>query len=357
MLAVDVLGIAHGYLASLLLVALLKAVKYERLGGRARLSCGDLSANAVWVGVLASLLLIDYPAAKVASALTAVFLITALWLDAVLFAIFTIELGPGGVGDIVVSILARELGELGMARRFISGHKLFLLLPLGGIAMWGSLAADAGGWLWSLAIALQIYLGAAVAFMPSSLGPGLLWLGRAALLVARGMGWHASPGWLLIAPGIWVMGALARLFGVRVRPFFRQRSLLREFLWARPLPRVGAWSARTEHASLAHLKAQPWRPSALHGTLRGESVVLISIESLGRDHLHAYSPGGARVPWLEELERRGVVSQHHFCVSPTTNNAHRALYLSAYAEAGARDCLAATCRQTRCGSACLPACC
>src|SRR5262249_37180259 len=57
-------------------------------------------------------------------------IVALLWLDAVLFRVFTIELGPGGVADVVLSVLYRELAELSYARRFFAAHRCFALLPV-----------------------------------------------------------------------------------------------------------------------------------------------------------------------------------------------------------------------------------
>ena len=58
-------------------------------------------------------------------------LFLGLWLDAALYRIFTIELGPDGVGSLILSVLFEELSELAMARKFFRAHLAFsLLLPL-----------------------------------------------------------------------------------------------------------------------------------------------------------------------------------------------------------------------------------
>ena len=87
---------------------------------------------------------------------------------------------------------------------------------------------------------------------------------------------------------------------------------------------------RPEHAALFAQAPRPPRPSPAHGTLRGSDVLLLTFESVGRQHLEAFTPGGARAPFLEGRAATGLRSRHHACVSPTTNNAHRALYTSGY---------------------------
>src|SRR5438445_678324 len=74
--------------------------------------------------------------------------------------------------------------------------------------------------------------------------------------------------------------------------------------------------------------ARPPRSSSAHGLLAGRDVVLYTFESIGRDHASA-----GRMPFLDGLLPRAVRSSSHFCLSPTTNNAHIALYASDYTTA------------------------
>jgi membrane-anchored protein YejM (alkaline phosphatase superfamily) len=55
----------------------------------------------------------------------------------------------------------------------------------------------------------------------------------------------------------------------------------------------------------------------------------LTIVSVGRAHL-----ARARLPTLARLASSAVVSRRHFCVCPTTNNAHAAIYFGAYRPVG-----------------------
>src|SRR6185369_16437828 len=76
------------------------------------------------------------------------------------------------------------------------------------------------------------------------------------------------------------------------------------------------------HRAVLERAPQPPGKSELFGRLRGENVILVTFESLGRDHLNDVH--------MPIFERRSLWSRHHLCLSPTTNNAHQALYSASY---------------------------
>lgn len=259
-------------------------------------------------------------------------LLLALWLDALLFRVFNIELGPGGVRSIVLSALARELGEIAWARRFLSANLAFALLPLALVPLLAYGAMPRASELFTL---LGVLIWLLLALREARAGP----LGLA-LLVANGAALASSVGLTLAAaallpawPALYAFWSTRReepLLGLGPgRP-----STVLDFLLPRPLPVYPGWRPRPEHEALLALAPEPPPPSPQRGALSGADVVLITFESLGRDHLAAYARGGAEAPFLTGMLERSVSSANHFCLSPTTNNAHAVLYTSRYAEAG-----------------------
>ncbi|HLL56202.1 MAG TPA: sulfatase-like hydrolase/transferase, partial [Myxococcaceae bacterium] len=181
-----------------------------------------------------------------------------------------------------------------------------------------------------LFLALGAYLAAAsVACVPAPAR-------RQALLAVGALGGAVAlpvlaPSWTVPAAAV-AFGAVAlsrALGGKGARDPYGIRHFLRE----RPLPDREGFTPRPEHAQLVTRPAAPPRPSAAHGLLRGRDVILLTFESVGRSHLSAFSRGGACTPFLEGLLPGALRSRHHACVSPTTNNAHLALYGSRYGEA------------------------
>ena len=118
-------------------IALLSTIRATKLHGfalHARASAGDLAAwAAVSIALAATAALL--PAIGIALAAVAWLLLFGLWLDAVLFRVFTIELGPGGVGGVVLGVLYRELSEMACARRFFRGNRVFAWLPIAALVM------------------------------------------------------------------------------------------------------------------------------------------------------------------------------------------------------------------------------
>ncbi|HEX8536321.1 MAG TPA: hypothetical protein VF664_02580, partial [Cystobacter sp.] len=92
--------------AAAALLVLVKAVKYRDFTETPALLWEDVGWVAL--GELAVVLLaLAGPVGRVVGTLAGTLLFAALWLDAVLFRIFTIELGPGGVGSVILSVLYR----------------------------------------------------------------------------------------------------------------------------------------------------------------------------------------------------------------------------------------------------------
>jgi hypothetical protein len=312
------------YLSGALLFRLIQAEKYRELRPEAAPALGDhLLLAALPLALLA-------PAAasgalSAAGLLLGAALFSALWLDAVLFRLFTIELGPDGIGGVVFSELYREVAGLSLARRFFSSRGLFALLPAAALsAHLAPLLPDGSAAGTALSLSLIAYFGAALLEAPRrSWLDGLLLsalaasglIGAAPLapaLPAALAGWWLSSPRVMPATGLWY--------------FFRPR----------PLPRRRGFVPRPEHAPLLAARPRPPGKSPLFGRLRGADVILLTFESLGRDHLAAFSgPGrGASAPLLEGLLSRATYSLHHSCVSPTTNNAHLALYSGGYTAQG-----------------------
>lgn len=271
------------YAAGIVLLGVTRTVKLA--GHRASAPLGPLD-HLAWAGValfLGAASAIAPPLATSLLLLLGLFVFVGLWLDALLYRVFTIELGPGGVGSVVLAALYRELAEMEMARRFWRENRVFALLPL--------------------------------AALLAMLRP----------LLPRGGAWDVATGVVLLA---YLLAALAI-----VRPALLGRSdappVLRTFLWARRLPFHPGFVCRPEHAHLLEPEPKAPPPSQRHGALAGASVLLVTIESLGRAHLAA-----ARLPTLQRLASSGVVSRRHFCVCPTTNDSHAALYFGAYRTRG-----------------------
>ncbi len=276
------------YAIGIVLLAALRSVKLHDFRSAQGLSWGD---HAGWLAISAAVAGADQvvPGLSAAAALVTAGLLVDLWVDALLFRVFTIELGGGGLRGIVAPVLYCELAELAFARRFLRQNLAFALFPLAAL----TLAA------WSI-----------VPF--ASVGHAVL----TALLLA-----YASM--LLVR----AQGASALLPG-------RGRGVLAGFLLARPLPRQTGFAPRAEHAALLALAPRIPRPSAAHGSLAGANVLLVTIESLGQAQLSPLSTERAHMPFLESLRARGLASRDHFCISPTTNNAHVALHASRYREDG-----------------------
>jgi hypothetical protein len=316
------------------LAVLVKAVKSRDFTSGTSLGRDDLGWVALLGLGLAGLALLG-PVGLVLGGLVGTLLLSALWLDAVLFRIFTIELGPGGVGSVILSVLYRELAELAFARRFFAAHRLFALLPGAALLLLGGVLLTPPGASRLAAVALPTaWLLLCASFSAPPRARRQVFAASALLVATAGLEWR-FPGWT------WVLAAvpLGVMGGAWLRPSRHAApDALRHFFTERPWPGARDFQPRPEHAPLLAQAPRAPRASAHHGLLQGCDVLLFTFESVGRAHLSALTPGGAPAAFFEGLLPGALRSRHHACVSPTTNNAHSALYTSGYG-AGASACL------------------
>ena len=66
--------------------------------------------------------------------------------------------------------------------------------------------------------------------------------------------------------------------------------------------------------------AEPPSPSTEHGKFKDCNIVLISLESVGKSALDFYEPGGARTPTFNALSKNAYIPKNHSCISPNTRN-------------------------------------
>lgn len=254
-----------------------------------------------------------------------------LWLDALLFRVFTIELGPGGVRDIVPAVLYQELAELSYARRFLREHRSFPLLPVAACLTCLDAGANLSGALHLIALGGAVGL-LAITALTSDWAGRLRALGLVAAL-ALTLAFEREAWFFLVPP-------LTLVIAGAPWPRADAPAGIAHFFVARRPPAPRRFRPRPEHAALLEASPSLPEPSRHHGSLRGAPIVLFTFESVGRDHLEVHRTGGAEAPLYRSLLERGLVSSAHACVCPTTNAAHVSLYHADYAE-GAFSAVAA----------------
>jgi len=314
------LALGAAFAAAAFGVALVEAIKFERRVrvGLSPADAASIALAAVAIGAVAAL----SPWAGAGAAVLGALFFVGLWLDAVLFRVYSIELGAAGVRSIVVPVLYRELAEVSFARSFLRAHAPFLAAPpLVALALLTpSLPRPAAAVSALLCAAAMVPL---LALAPPPARPSLAGWPIAAALVGAGQ-WVEQP-WLRAAAA----AAVAVALGLNLRgPAGPSVSV--GFVRPRRLPRARGFTPRPEHAAQLILAPRPPRPSALRGVAAGSDVLLITVESLGRAHVSLYG-GPARTPFLESVAAAGVRVRHHFSPCPLTNDAHQVLYGGEYA--------------------------
>jgi hypothetical protein len=268
-------------------------------------------------------------------------IVCVLWLDVVLYRLFTVELGADGVVGAVLSNLYRETVQMHATRQLFAQNRTFGALPFAALAAHLLLALPAGstGRI-GLLVGLAIYLGCGLSAVRSGAAAWAVWLSLLASLLSELAlrDGRAEPAWLASVLALGLYGAAALASGLQAAGALERRALLHELVQSPPAVISRTFTPRLEHAPL--LDAAPFvpRPSPQHGQLAGTSIVLLTFESLGETHL-----GGrdrAHTPFLDGLVPRSVRSASHFCLAPLTNSAHIALYSSGYDASFAQSGLA-----------------
>lgn len=314
------LALGAAFAAAAFGAALVEAIKFERRV-RVGLSPADAASSAVAAATAGALAALSPWAGAFGAALGALFF-TGLWLDAVLFRVYSIELGAAGVRSIVVPVLYRELSEVSFARNFLRAHAPFLAAPpLVALALLApSLPRPAAA---AAVLLCAIAMGPLLALAPPPSRPSLAAWPVAVALAGAGL-WVDQP-WLRAAAAT----AIAVALGLNLRgPAGPSVSL--GFVRPRRLPRARGFTPRPDHAAQLVLAPRPPRPSAFRAAAAGSDVLLVTVESLGRAHASLHG-GPARMPFLESVAAAGVRVRHHFSPCPMTNEAHQVLYGGEYA--------------------------
>ena len=64
----------------------------------------------------------------------------------------------------------------------------------------------------------------------------------------------------------------------------------------------------------------PATSSPVHGKFQGCNIVLVTLESVGKSALDFYEPGGAKTPTFDALAKNAYIPKNHSCISPNTCN-------------------------------------
>lgn len=253
---------------------------------------------------------------------TAIACMTALWLDALLFRFFSLEIELRFAGDAFRAVKDGFATEVGLKDKLRS-ERLFALLPLPFAFAFTGLGLDDEVARWGAVVPLGIYLLTATAQ-------------RARL--------YNEPFAALLIESLVGQISLAELrdsFRTRRARPRRKRSYLRSFFGGTPLADDPQWTPRPEHVALVETGPTGPSPSPRFGDLRGARIVMITLESIGRDYLAHYVPGMARTPFLDSLFTRSVVAHSHACVVPNTTKSHLVMYGANYPNAADGSYLAA----------------
>lgn len=212
-----------------------------------------------------------------------------LWLDALLYRLFSVELGVGGI-DVVFSNLWHEVMYMQRTINFMKTNRTFIILPL------------------------------------------LVLLYNVSLLALKPF------DKILLTVIIIVPYCLFTIIAYPIRfPIIPQRgrALIEDFIYSRyPNIPIG-FSPRNEHHHLFHVYNREKIKSKSPVVLKGSSILFLTFESAGFTHfasLNKKTEPTATTPFFDRLlnENETIISNNHFCLSPLTTPAHIAFYTGCY---------------------------
>ena len=277
------------FLLHLLFLRVIRAVKYENVPINQSLTQTDF-----YFILLLSLLIhiiMLYTARTILFGLIFVIFIIYFycWLDALLYKLFSVELGVGGI-DVVFSNLWHEVMYMQRTIDFSKTNRTFIILPL------------------------------------------LVLFYNISILVLKPF------DQLVLTVIIIVPYCVCTIIAYPIKsPFIPQcgRSLIEDFIYSRyPNIPIG-FCPRSDHHHLFHL----YNPDKIKSTstivLKGSSVLLLTFESASSTHFASLNKKiklTATTPFFDRLlhENETITSHNHFCLSPLTTPAHIALYTGSY---------------------------
>jgi hypothetical protein len=265
--------------------------------------------------------------------------ITVLWLDAVLFRQLSVELSRDNVRTYLPYLFRGEFKA--EASQILSriGRDSLWIVPVWAAVLYLARELWPGSWIPAVlatAFGIHVFLFLRGCVLDDRRQPMLL----VALLVLD-LFLDTSPVAPTAARGEALLACLLPIALLGLRSRARKRSgtptrltlpsHLGSFVGPTYPSLVSDPTVRDEDRELLeHGPRLPVR-SPRFGQLAGANVLLLTLESVARESLALYRPGGARTPFLGRLWDRSVVSKHHFCISSHTNNAHKALLSGRYA--------------------------
>ena len=320
------------FLTGVVALSTTKALKYKRRGA--------LSFDDYWLVALICAIFAVFAVAQI-TWLTAVgatvfgALFVFLWADSLVFRLFSIELEPAAIRMYYREVTNGFANELAQTWRYAVGDSRSVL-PVFCIAVF-PITMSMGGMPHAMAlVAFSTFSVLTTARNPHVLEKRWTYLLAFALALSgcvRAL--ELSGSAVVVAVAVVVLGWLVITKTViELRPkrsgFLATSSVLRVFLSPPPLTESPNFAVRPEHVDVLVGGPKPDSPSHMHGQIQPQHIIVVTLESIGRDYTKLYAVGGAPMPFLESQFSTAVVSDNHFCISPNTANAFTAMYTGHY---------------------------
>jgi phosphoglycerol transferase MdoB-like AlkP superfamily enzyme len=147
-------------------------------------------------------------------------------------------------------------------------------------------------------------------------------------VIGQGLLWFAASIFGLVMTTTLLLMMLRKLFHSQ-HEFLSSPSLLGNILADDNFVANGDIAVKPEHIEHVEPKVQSQIKSPFYGQCSGANVILITVESLGA-YINPYIADGARSRIAEKLANKSWFSKQHFCLCPNTTVSTNQMYTGAY---------------------------
>lgn len=324
---------------NLLLYQVIKNVKCLSANFQRSVNLQDALIISAITAVVFTLFLLPNPINLVLMFLVISLVGILIWADAILFSVYSTEIN-WHAAKIFFSGVGGFAGEYEELLRYLYSKPRLLIFPFVFIAFYASIIFSSNTILIATTSSLLLtYLIFCITKSKLNNKTVALWaLCFALFFVAMNFSYHQTSqivqASFLADLVIIAMLSLMTLLVLKQRTniaFVQQPSLLKNFFLVNPhIQLQDDFLVKPEHQDWIVPAAYQQCKSAQHAIAADANIVLITLESVGSEFIEGYQSEGARLAVLDDLKQTGVFSEHHFSISPNTNNVMQNIYSAQY---------------------------
>jgi len=319
-------GLLNYFLVTALCIWVVKTIKYQRMRYFKLLSLSDIHASLIIAILMGAFDLMPFSVSVLGWA--AFFLIfVVMYLDAVAFQVYSAEVEPSSIKLFIQNFHTMK-GETS-ALDYLKKEKNYIFVPALVLLALDNVLDSSSFYLAAVYISCMILLVSKSRVNPlnvilfGGVGTTLLAVQRHLLpTVEFSLGVKlSSHSWVGVLFAVVVLEALR--FS---RSYLFQHSFMTQS--SSVFGVVGLSSSRIDHSidptddekqTTIDVSYPAKQPTPMSNAFAGSNIILVSLESVGKQHMHYYQGSGASTPVFDELAEKACVSRCHCCISPNTH--------------------------------------